>query len=204
MGSWIYIIVVVVFAVISRLNKAGKSKSKGPSGGGMPTFGGGSDNPLRGAKRPGDTQDRERQAQKGSGFPVPGNDLPQRNWQTMLSEERQYDASPAFPESAQIPTPDYVTGEGMSLEQPEVRDGVKERTERMQRELERIQASFDGMAGAGSGSSSDNNAYEPQDYHAGSTDQPYFKGNREELRRGLIWAEVLGAPRSKQPHSVRR
>lgn len=200
MSSWIYIIAVVLFAVISRLNKAGKNKSKGPSRGGMPTFGGANDNPLRGAKRPSDTLDRERQATKGSGFPVPGNDFPQRNRQTMPSEERQYDASPAFPESAQNPTPDYVTGEGMSLEQPEVRDGVKERTERMQRELERIQATFDGMAGAGS----EKGAYEPKDYAVGSIDQPYFKGNREELRQGLIWAEVLGAPRSKQPHSVRR
>jgi len=39
--SWIYIIAVIIFAILSNVNKAGKEKSKQKPRGAMPTFGGG-------------------------------------------------------------------------------------------------------------------------------------------------------------------
>jgi hypothetical protein len=202
MSSWIYIIAVILFAILSNVNKAGKNKRKGTPRGGMPTFGGGDDNPLRRTRRPGNTLDGERQEQpgSGSGFPVPGSGSPRPSRQTTAQEVREYDASPAFPQSAQFPTPEYETGEGLSLEQAEERDGVQERAERMQRELERLQTDFEGIAGAADYGST----YGTDNPSGGSTVQRSFADNREGLRSGLIWAEILGPPRSRRPHSSRR
>ncbi|WP_340004513.1 hypothetical protein MHH52_22465 [Paenibacillus sp. FSL K6-0276] len=181
--SWIYIIAVIIFAIVSNVNKAAKNKPKGTPRGGMPTFGGGEGNPLRRNK---DADGNGEQS--GSGFPTP-----------VTTSSREYDASPAFPEPAYIPTPDYVTGEGMSLEQADERDGVELRTKKMQEELERLQSVFDGIAGADSKKTN-----KTKRSSAGSTVQSNGTGSREELRNGVVWAEILGPPRSRNPHSSRR
>lgn len=183
--SWIYIVAVIIFAIVSNVNKVAKNKQKGTSSSGMPTFGGGGDdNPLRRTKRSDDNVNGERQDQTGSGFPAPS---------------REYDASPAFPEPAYIPTPNYVSGEGMSLEQPEERDGIEARTERMRRDLELRQSAFDGIDSSDSVKTKRNkNSPTPSAIQSG------FADNRNDLRNGLIWAEILGPPRSRKPHSSRR
>ncbi|MNC47706.1 hypothetical protein D3C75_967840 [compost metagenome] len=94
----------------------------------------------------------------------------------------------------------------MSLEQSGDReDSVQARTERMQRELERLQASFDGMAGQvheeGLGGAV---AAREQ---SGTASAPLRSGlatNRQTLQNGLVWSEILGPPRSRLPHSTRR
>lgn len=118
--SWIYIVAVIIFAIVSNVNKAAKNKPKGAPRGGMPTFGGGQDNPLRHNKET--DANGEQREQSGSGFPTP-----------VATTSREYDASPAFPEPAYIPTPNYVSGEGMSLEQPDENDGVELRTKKCRR-----------------------------------------------------------------------
>lgn len=193
--SWIYIIAVIIFAIVSNVNKVMKNKQKGTPRSGMPTFGGEGDNPARRNKRSDDTLNGERQEQSGSGFPAPATS----SRQFIPQENREYDASPAFPEPAYRPTPNYASGEGMSLEQPDERDGIEARTERMRQELEMRQAAFDGI-----GSNDAGRSKKVKNPVAPSTVPSNFSGNRDELRNGLIWAEILGPPRSRKPHSSRR
>lgn len=182
--SWIYIVAVIIFAIVSNVNKATKNKPKGAPRGGMPTFGGGGeDRPVRHNKGTDASG-----GQSGSGFPDPT---------TILT--RDYDASPAFPEPAYTPTPDYVTGEGVSLEQAEEDDGVEQRTQRMEEEVRRLQAAFDGIAG------SDHKVTKgTKNASARSANQLNGTDSRDALRNGVIWAEILGPPRARKPHSSRR
>ncbi|MEK4060167.1 MULTISPECIES: hypothetical protein [unclassified Paenibacillus] len=202
MSSLIYIAVVIVIAIFSNMNKAGKNKQKNAPRGGMPTFGGGGDaSPLRRARQQERNPEEESPARQGSGFPVPGESS-YPGQPSVSYEEREYDSSPVWKESPERPSPDYDTGEGMSLEQSG-EDSVQARTERMQRELERLQASFDGMAGASeagdAGTASKSGAVS-----ARSAARHGLADNRESLRNGLVWAEILAPPRSRKPHSSRR
>lgn len=182
--SWIYIVAVIIFAIVSNVNKATKNKPQGTPRGGMPTFGGGGGQSSR-RNRDLD-EDDERQERSGSGFPDPT---------TIFS--REYDASPAFPEPAYSPSPDYMTGEGVSLEQAD--DGVELRTQRMEAEVRRLQSAFDGIAG-----SDEKITNKSKSSSARATSQLNEVNNRDALRNGVIWAEILGPPRSRKPHSSRR
>jgi hypothetical protein len=202
MNSIIYIVVIAVIAIITNWNK---NKGKSAPRGGMPTFGGGGEgNPLRRPRAPARTADSGRPERPSSGFPEPGGRRGDSGRPDRAPEEREYDASPAWPERAELPSPDYETGEGVSLEQTGDMDGVQARTERMQRELERLQTAFDGMAAAvpSTGAMSAGEGTSPS--QAGTGQHPLVQ-DREALRSGLMWAEILGPPRSRQPHaSVRK
>lgn len=202
MSSIIYIVVIAVIAIFTNWNK---NKGKSSTRGGMPTFGGGGEgNPLRRPRVPAEAADSGRPERPGSGFPEPGGRRGASGRPDSASEEREYDASPAWPEPAELPSPDYETGEGVSLEQTGSMDGVQARTERMQRELERLQTAFDGVAAAvpSTGAMSDAKGASPSQTGIG---QHPLAQDREALRSGLIWAEILGPARSRQPHvSVRK
>lgn len=204
MGSLIYIVAVILFAVISGLNKTKKQGGPGkPSGGGMPTFGGG------GGERGGPVLNRPNRPQgtagRGSGFPVP---KAERSG-TSSWEEPSRSARPSEPPERssreQFPSPDYETGEGVSLEQAE--DSVELRTRRMEEELRRVHASFDGIAKYG-----DSLSESPQEKRNTRNRKPEpstsssssLTTDQEQLRNGLIWAEILGPPRSRRPHSLRK
>ncbi|CAH1196392.1 hypothetical protein PAECIP111892_02227 [Paenibacillus auburnensis] len=206
MGSLIYIAAIILIAIISNVNKAAKNKKKPNARGGMPTFGGGGDDPLRRARRPEPDREAARPAGSGSGFPAPGVPSSYPGRTTASYEEHEHELSPAWRESPEIPTPDYETGEGMSLEQPWDReDSVQARTERMQRELERLQSSFDGMAGRGKEEGLGGAVAAREQGGAGSAPlRSSLATNRQALQNGLVWSEILGPPRSRQPHSTRR
>lgn len=203
MGSLIYIAAIVLIAIFTNLNKVAKNKGKTAPRGGMPTFGGGGGNPLRRSRAPVQPEGGEHPDRSGSGFPQPGLDGAGSRRTDASPGEREYDASPAWPERAESPSPDYGTGEGMSLEQTDDMDGVQARTDRMQRELERLQAAFDGMAAAVPSMESEVPGEGAKASPGGSGRHP-LAGDREALRSGLVWAEILGPPRSRQPHSPRR
>ncbi|KWX70395.1 hypothetical protein [Paenibacillus jilunlii] len=198
MGSLIYVAAIIIIAIISGLNKAGKNKGSSAPRGGMPTFGGGDGYPLNPGRRVkskpeygGDTKER-------SGFPVPGGSTAYPGQPAASRAEAEYDASPAWPESSERPSPDYETGEGLSLEQAGEEDGVQARAERMQRELERLHLQFDGAA---AGADPGKKGARPDSSPSGSRE---FAADRKALREGLVWAEILGPPRSRQPRSYRR
>ncbi|AIQ65017.1 hypothetical protein PSTEL_19755 [Paenibacillus stellifer] len=194
--SWIYIVAVIIFALISNANKSGKRKKGNSRRGGMPSFGRGPDeNSRRPHGNAGQEQSREA---RGSGFPLPSESSPYREERS--TEDSREASAPAFPERALNPTPDYDTGEGMSMEQPE-EDGVEIRQERMRRELQRVHKALDrisnDMGGDGTGPKSN------VDGPASSTPS-HSAVSPADLRKGLIWAEILGPPRSRNPMRTRR
>lgn len=203
MGSLIYIAVIILIAIFTNVNKAAKNKKKPNARGGMPTFGGGGDNPLRRVGRPDADEDKARSAGTGSGFPAPEGSMSSRD--SSSYERHEHELAPAWEEPPQIPTPDYETGEGMSYEQPaEQEDSVQARTERMQRELERLQAAYDGMAAYGLEKAADGPAAANLQGSASTSLPGGAADSRQALRNGIIWAEILGPPRSRRPHSTRR
>ncbi|WP_410514464.1 hypothetical protein PaeBR_08760 [Paenibacillus sp. BR2-3] len=190
MSSWVYIIAVILFAIVSNVNKAnkGKRKQKPAPRGAMPTFGGGG---FKGERK---------EKGQGSGFPAQGRLYPQTAEKSFSPRrETEYDASPAFPEPARFPTPDYETGEGLSLEHPED-EGVLARTEKMQREFEQLHAAFDKLSAVDGSQQSSASA----GVSAEASSSGYSGINAKQLQNGLIWAEILGPPRSRRPHSPRR
>ncbi|MFE4711321.1 hypothetical protein ACFRAM_10655 [Paenibacillus sp. NPDC056722] len=192
--SWIYIVAVIIFAIVSNVNKANKTKGKGAPPGGMPTFGGGGgdDNPLRRVKR--------ELEQQGRAFAPPGTPVPRETRELAREEQELEESFPVEREQQWIPGPDAEVGNGSTLEQGEELDSVDIRTEKMRQELERIHAVFDDMAGE----SSPSVKHSSERVSSGTASSPVLATSREDLRKGLIWAEILGPPRSKRPHAYRK
>lgn len=187
--SWIYIVAVIIFAIMSSANKAGKNKKGNTRRGGMPTFGGGPDDrrpKTAGSRESGNPVTSEPRA---SGFPAPP-----------VREPEAWEPSPAFPEPALSPSPDYESGEGTSYEQPE-EDSVEIRQQRMKRELERVHRALDristDMGGEGKGPQSPGNV-------PVSSRAPHTAVSVKDLRSGVVWAEILGPPRARNPVGLRR
>ncbi|MEK3901592.1 hypothetical protein [Paenibacillus sp. FSL R7-0179] len=198
MSSVIYFLVLAAIAIITNLNKR-KGKDKQAPRGGMPTFGGGGGgigNTLPRRRKAG----RAEQEQQGSGFPVPAAAREDTDQPAPQPAAQEVPSSLAWSEQ---PAAADETGEGVSLEQADDPDSVEARTERMQQELEELQAAFDGMAAAVPSAGS-----EAGGESSGSASPAFARhpltGDPDTLRSGLVWAEVLGPPRARQPHSTRR
>lgn len=197
MSGVIYFLVLAGFAIITRLNKK-RDKDKSAPRGGMPTFGGGGDtgNMLPRRRKAG------RAEQPGSGFPAPAGTREAPDRPAPQPDMQEAPSPPAWAEAEQL-SPDDETGEGVSLEQADDLDSVEARTERMERELEKLQAAFDGMAAAVPSAGSEAGG-EVGDGASWAYAVHPLTGDRDALRSGLVWAEVLGPPRARQPHSTRR
>lgn len=72
-------------------------------------------------------------------------------------------------------------------------DSVEARTERMERELEKLQAAFDGMAAAVPSAGSEAGGEDGDAASSAYAVHP-LTGDRDALRSGLMWAEILGPP----------
>lgn len=185
--SWLYIIGVIIFAIVSNMNKAQKGKGKQkPAPGSMPTFGGG------GADR--------KHKEQGSGFPAQGDYPPTVKRSLSSDGEQKYDDPSAFPDSEpyRYPTPNYETGEGVSQEQPRG-EKVGDRAEEMYRNLDQMYSAFD--------EGEDNRPKRDSSSPARSR-QAVSKNDSgihpKQLQTGLIWAEILSPPYAKRPYGSRR
>lgn len=197
MSGVIYLLVLAGFAIITRLNKK-RDKDKSAPRGGMPTFGGGGDtgNMLPRRRKAG------RAEQPGSGFPAPAGTRAGPDRPAPQPDMQEAPSPPAWAEAEQLSSDDE-TGEGVSLEQADDLDSVEARTERMERELEKLQAAFDGMAAAVPSAGSEAGGEDGDAASSAYAVHP-LTGDRDALRSGLMWAEILGPPRARQPHSTRR
>ncbi|MGN7491573.1 hypothetical protein ACTHPF_10430 [Paenibacillus sp. SAF-054] len=170
-----YWILIVGFAILSALSKSGKSKQKqNPRG--MPTFGGAGSQERR--QQP-VRQEAPRTRQEE---PMPGPEA----WDP---EERTYEYQGAGP--------DYDTGEGVSgmweEEKPETLEDYKRE---MEKHLNRVNASLDRIEKAANDSAAPS---------AARTTYPEpVSPLAKQARNGLIWAEILGPPRSKRPFDGRK
>jgi len=206
-SSWIYIIAVIIFAIVSNVNKAqkGKNKQKPTNRGGMPTFGGGGKDVFtkRGYMQSGDDS---RQGRQGSGFPSPDNLEPQAAGRSLRPrDEADYNASPDVSEPPGFPAPDYQTGEGISQEQP-WEGSIAARAERMQLELNRLHDDFDQASEANeltvAGERRQRRSSAPGDalLQPQALKAPSAGLDPGQLQTGLLWAQILGPPRARKPH----
>ncbi|MWV45285.1 hypothetical protein GRF59_16820 [Paenibacillus sp. HJL G12] len=171
-----YWILIVGFAVISALSKSGKSKQQ-QNRRGMPTFGGGGGMDRR-TRSAGQQAPRAHEDRRAGDF--------EAEWEHAERAD-EYRGS----------GPDYDTGEGVSdmwkEEKPETLEDYKRE---MEQHLNRVNASLDRIEKTATGSPS---GHTPGTEHAEPV-SPLAK----EARNGLIWAEILGPPRSKRPYNGRK
>ncbi|MBB3127307.1 hypothetical protein FHS19_001961 [Paenibacillus rhizosphaerae] len=200
-----YWILIIGFAVISALSKRGNKSKQRQQPRGMPTFGG----EGRPYQQRDDADDYDEDEDEGydEDRPEPAygsRPQPQEPAGRRSSPFGSYDSSapetPAYSQDYR-PAPDYDTGEGVSSmwaeEKPSpTEDTLADRTRTMQREINRVNASLDKISTkmdmAAADSTSDREEAAPVSPLA------------EQARQGIIWAEILGPPRSKRPLNPRK
>ncbi|UPK42331.1 hypothetical protein [Paenibacillus pabuli] len=192
----LYIVAVVAFALFSFLGKAAKSadpNKKRPSNG-MPTFGGGGDS---------DQTDRSRgntAPQQSSGPTNPRYDEQYDERYDDRYDDDQYDDRYDQPYSdpattSARPVHDDFGGQsslgGMENSLEEQMKVMEQRQREIRERLDRISNQNTPVV---SNSSSDDTS---------SSESGASQLHREDIRTGVLWAEVLGSPRSKQPFGTR-
>ncbi|MGF7046097.1 hypothetical protein J2T13_000559 [Paenibacillus sp. DS2015] len=171
--SIIYIIAVVGFAIYSAIGKKGKP-NQGDKSSGMPTFGG----PRDVAERPARTNDDRR------------NDYPSSSSPMMEMDDRRFTDVPEYQSVSSV---DYESGEGVSQmwQESSLEDSMEGRQQMMQNDINRVTAALDKIAG---GNAQVEDAYRLSDDSLNRHSAIY---NAENLKTGVMWAEILGPPRSK-------
>lgn len=179
----LYVVAIVAFALFSFLGKLGKPANpdqKRP-GNGMPTFGGGQD-----ASRRSDHTSEQQSSQ-----------MDDRRYDEQYDEkydEERYDQPYSEPAASSRPASDF-RGEH-SLDN--MRSSVDEQMKLMEEQQRLVQKRLNRISSASSPSVS-NSVWEDT-----NTTVPETSLIRpEDIRTGVLWAEVLGPPRSKQPFGTR-
>ncbi|CAM2893989.1 hypothetical protein HP548_25285 [Paenibacillus taichungensis] len=192
----LYIVAVIAFALFSFLGKAAKSadpNKKRPNNG-MPTFGGSGDS---------DRNDRSRgntAPQQSSGPSDPRYDEQYDERYDERYDDDQYDDryDQTYSQPATIsarPVNDDFGGQG-SLGGME--NSLEEQMKVMEQRQREIRERLDRISTANTPVVSDSSWDEVSSSESGS---PQLR--REDIRTGVLWAEVLGSPRSKQPFGTR-
>jgi|GEM_PF-782101 len=192
----LYIVAVIAFALFSFLGKAAKSadpNKKRPNNG-MPTFGGSGES---------DRNDRSRgntAPQQSSGPSDPRYDEQYDERYDERYDDDQYDdrydqtySQPAT--TSARPVNDDFGGQG-SLGGME--NSLEEQMKVMEQRQREIRERLDRISTANTPVVSDSSWDE-----VSSSDSGPSQLRREDIRTGVLWAEVLGSPRSKQPFGTR-
>ncbi|PQP87612.1 hypothetical protein [Paenibacillus sp. AR247] len=199
-----YWILIIGFAVISALSKRGNKSKQRQQPRGMPTFGGEGRPYQRRDEADDYDEDEDEEYDEGRPDPAYGSrPRPQEPVGRRSSPFGSYDSSaPEPPVYSQDyrPAPDYDTGEGVSSmwaeEKPSpVQATLADRTRTMQQEINRVNASLDRIS-----TQMDMAADRTSDREAAVPVSPLA----EQARQGIIWAEILGPPRSKRPLNPRK
>ncbi|PYE47450.1 hypothetical protein HUB98_08460 [Paenibacillus barcinonensis] len=187
----LYVVAVAAFVLFSFLGKLGKSANpnqKRPSNG-MPTFGGGEDRnrPVHNAppQQSSRSEDRRYEEQNDERYDDQRYD-------------EQYDERYDQPYSE--PAATSRQGDEFSREQSldSMRSSVDEQMRKMEEQQRLIQDRLDRIS-LGSSPSMESSSLEDVD----TADAGTSRLRPEDIRTGVLWAEVLGAPRAKQPFGTR-
>ncbi|MGX1828863.1 hypothetical protein ACWIE6_11460 [Paenibacillus taichungensis] len=188
----LYIVAVIAFALFSFLGKAAKSadpNKKRPNNG-MPTFGGSGDS---------DRNDRSRgntAPQQSSG---PSDPRYEEQYDERYDDDQyddRYDQTYSQPATTSArPVNDDFGGQG-SLGGME--NSLEEQMKVMEQRQREIRERLDRISTANTPVVSDSSWDEVSSSESGSSQL-----RREDIRTGVLWAEVLGSPRSKQPFGTR-
>jgi hypothetical protein len=185
--SWIfehlYILIVIGFALVSFLGKSMKStERKAPPGKGMPTFGG--DHGSRGPSspsRPFSTEHRQEQRQPERQDTVGELQRQFPDERRIVVEARRMEEPMNDWTETERQTDRYSLDNGSTLE---------DRIRAMEEERRSVLARLDRISNA-------RESGEITDASEGAS-QERSAVTATDLRRGVIWAEILGPPRSKR------
>ncbi|WP_340013824.1 hypothetical protein [Paenibacillus sp. FSL K6-1318] len=186
----LYIVAVIGFALFSFLGKAAKSadpNKKRPANG-MPTFGGSGDSGR-------DERSRDNSSPQQSSGPVdPRYDEQYDDRYDDEQYENQYDQPYSEPAASSRPASDYRSEGTMSA----MENSLEEQMRGMEQQQRLIEERLNRISSANRPVVSDSSWDET------STDESGASPLRPaDIRTGVLWAEVLGSPRSKQPFGTR-
>nr|WP_154957786.1 hypothetical protein [Paenibacillus xylanexedens] len=177
-----YVVAVIAFALFSVLGKLGKSANPNQKrpGNGMPTFGGGEDANRR----------SENDSQQQSSRPD------ERRYEEQYDEryDERYDQPYSEPATSSSPGDEFRGDQSLDS----MRSSVDEQMRLMEEQQRMIQDRLNRISSATSPSVSNSSIEE-----ADTTDSVPSLLRQEDIRTGVLWAEVLGSPRSKQPFGTR-
>ncbi|MGF9698748.1 MULTISPECIES: hypothetical protein [Paenibacillus] len=186
----LYIVAVVGFALFSFLGKAAKSAdpNKRRPNNGMPTFGG-SGEVDRNDRSPSQTATQQSAGDTRYDDSYDDNDR---------YEDDQYDDRYDHP----YPDPAASSRQGDDFSGKNLIGGMESSLEQQMKEMEKqqqlIQKRLNRFSSAKAPVVSDTSWDEPS---IGESGQSLLR--KEDIRSGVLWAEVLGPPRSKQPFGSR-
>ncbi|UNK20052.1 hypothetical protein MNQ98_08555 [Paenibacillus sp. N3/727] len=192
----IYIVAGIVFFLLSALGKLGKGSDENKPNR-MPTFGGGGDSAEQGpraakAVRPGQ---QVRRVQPWPGAEVPTGQAADKRSRDQFDDDDDEKFDPYYEEPDRTyESPVESRYDVLSeLDDPHsARDSMEQRKRNMQAELDQIHKQLDRMT-----SHIPETLVEVTDADGKS---PRKQSNfAEEVRKGVIWSEILGPPRSKRP-----
>ncbi|MEO2206811.1 hypothetical protein ABGV42_24150 [Paenibacillus pabuli] len=186
----LYIVAVIGFALFSFLGKAAKSAdpNKKRPGNGMPTFGG-SGNSER------DDRSRDNSSpQQSSGPADPRYDEQYDDRYDDEQYDDRYDQPYSEPAASSRPASDYRSEGSMSA----MENSLEQQMKVMEQQQRLIEERLNRISSADTPTVSDSSWEEGT---SGETRSSRLRP--EDIRTGVLWAEVLGAPRSKQPFRTR-
>lgn len=188
----LYVVAVIAFALFSVLGKLGKSANPNQKrpGNGMPTFGGGEDANRR----------------SGNAAPQQSSTLDDRRYEEQYDqrydEERyddqrydeRYDPSQTEPAASSRQASDDTGNYALD----NMRSSVDEQMRLMEEQQRAVQKRLNRISSASAPVVSSPNLEDTDNINSGT---PRIRP--EDIRTGVLWAEVLGPPRSKQPFGTR-
>ncbi|MGQ8872834.1 hypothetical protein [Paenibacillus sp. TSA_86.1] len=184
----LYVVAIVAFALFSFLGKLGKSANPNQKrpGNGMPTFGGGEDANRRSGnaspQQSSGTDDRRYEEQHDE------------RYDSERYDDERYDQPYPEPAASSRLEGDFRGDQSMGS----MKSSVDEQMRLMEEQQRLIQERLNRISSASSPSVS-NSSFEDTD----TTDTGASRLRQEDIRTGVLWAEVLGSPRSKHPFGTR-
>lgn len=188
----LYVVAVIAFALFSVLGKLGKSANPNQKrpGNGMPTFGGGED----ANRRSGNAAPQQSSA--------PDDRRYEEQYDQRYDEERyddqRYDEryDPSRTETATSSR--QASGDMGEHALENMRSSVDEQMRLMEEQQRAVQKRLNRISSASAPVVSSSSLEDTDNINTGTS-----RIRPEDIRTGVLWAEVLGPPRSKQPFGTR-
>ncbi|MCM3133878.1 hypothetical protein M3629_13895 [Paenibacillus polysaccharolyticus] len=188
----LYVVAVIAFALFSVLGKLGKSANPNQKrpGNGMPTFGGGED----ANRRSGNAAPQQSSASDDRRYE---EQYDQRYDEERYDDQRydeRYDPSRTEPATSSR----QASGDMGEHALENMRSSVDEQMRLMEEQQRAVQKRLNRISSASAPVVSSSSLEDTDNINTGTS-----RIRPEDIRTGVLWAEVLGPPRSKQPFGTR-
>ncbi|MCP1132633.1 hypothetical protein NKT34_04975 [Paenibacillus polysaccharolyticus] len=188
----LYVVAVIAFALFSVLGKLGKSANPNQKrpGNGMPTFGGGDDV----NRRSGDANPQQSSASDDRRYE---EQCDQRYDEERYDDQRydeRYDPSRTEPTTSSR----QASGDMGEHALENMRSSVDEQMRLMEEQQRAVQKRLNRISSASAPVVSSSSLEDTDNINTGTS-----RIRPEDIKTGVLWAEVLGPPRSKQPFGTR-